>query len=76
MARTPLLAVPRAAVLHPWWAGGARVYGHFLGWSLSDGELQDLYPALTYRAAPDAVELAHLCTAAGAGFCGWCWKRC
>jgi hypothetical protein len=67
----PLVSVPSARILHPWWGNGSRVYSHFYGWSFSDGRLHDAYPQLTYHAAPDAVELLHLllCAATGARLC-------
>lgn len=54
--RQPLCAVPDAVITHPWWDNGDRCYKHFFDWSQSDGMLQDVYPHLSYRCLPDAVE--------------------
>jgi len=58
LARQPLCAVPNAMITHPWWDNGDRCYQHFFNWSQSDGMLQDVYPHLSYRCLPDAVETA------------------
>lgn len=58
LARQPLCAVPLAVITHPWWDNGNRCYEHFFNWSQSDGMLQDVYPHLSYRCLPDAVETA------------------
>lgn len=50
--RQPLLSVPEAKVLHPWWDNGQRCYKHFFNWSQSDGMLQDVYPHLTVPVLP------------------------
>jgi glycosyltransferase involved in cell wall biosynthesis len=65
----PLLSVPKAVIVHPWWDNGNRCYKHFFNWSYSDGMLQDQYPRLTYRCFPDAVEFAVLAVT-GALLCG------
>lgn len=57
----PLLSVPGARIVHPWWNNGARCYPHFFNWSLSDGILMTKFPNLTYRCCPDAVEFTILC---------------
>lgn len=54
--RQPLCAVPTAKITHPWWDNGNRCYKHFFNWSQSDGMLQDVYPHLSYRCLPDAME--------------------
>ena len=60
LAQQPLCAVPSAVITHPWWDNGNRCYQHFFNWSQSDGMLQDVYPHLSYRCLPDAVETALL----------------
>lgn len=64
-AGLPLLAVPSAAVNHPWWFDGARDYTRFTRWSFGDSLLHDLHPQFTYRAAPNAVELLALAVPVG-----------
>jgi GT2 family glycosyltransferase len=56
----PLLSVPGARIVHPWWNNGARCYSHFFNWSQSDGILMTKFPKLTYRCCPDAVEFTIL----------------
>jgi len=63
-AAWPLLSVPAAVVVHPWWEGGRRCYRHFAGWSAGDGRLADLLPAHTYRSLPNGPELLLLVAAA------------
>ena len=56
LEKQPLVPVPLAVVVHPWWDAGRRCYGHFFNWSRSDGILVDAYPKLTYISCPDLVE--------------------
>lgn len=53
----PLISVPGAVVVHPWWEGSRRCYSHFGRWALGDGRLADLLPIYTYACAPNAPEL-------------------
>ena len=56
LKKNSLKTVPKAIILHPWWDNGNRCHKHFFNWSYSDGMLQGMYPNLTYRKCPDAVE--------------------
>lgn len=62
LRRQPLKTVPAARVQHPWWGNGSRWSGYkqVYSWAYGDGHLQDVYPNLTYRAAPNAMELCAL----------------
>lgn len=55
-AAWPLVAVPAAVVVHPWWEGGRRCYPHFWRWAWGDGRLANALPDHTYVAPPNAPE--------------------
>lgn len=57
LPRWPLRAVPSARVLHPWWHGGARCYGHFFRWAFGDSLLLDKHPQHTYWSFPNCIEV-------------------
>jgi hypothetical protein len=57
LQKWPLLCVPNAKVIHPWWHGGDRCYGHFYRWAVGDSNLIDKYPKLTYRNWPNVWEM-------------------
>lgn len=73
-----MLCVPAACVNHPWWDGGQPRLARFAGWSVGDGALVDVFPGLTYHAAPHGLELGVLMGLAAVllmvrGVCA-CWK--
>ncbi|KAL4431746.1 hypothetical protein ABPG77_002962 [Micractinium sp. CCAP 211/92] len=56
-----LVAVPDAAVTHPWWPERRpKIYKRFWGWAEGDGRLIELWPSLTYWRAPNPMELCLL----------------
>jgi hypothetical protein len=64
-----MVAVPGAAAQHPWWDGGRHswlLYRRVYRWALGDGQLLEMYPQLTYWAAPSATELGALLLALAA----------
>ncbi len=52
----PMLAVPQAICLHPWWNQGRRTYRHFYRWAVGDSVLIDKYPRLSYMSYPNVIE--------------------
>ena len=57
---TGFRAVADARVVHPYWDDGRPKFKRFFGWADGDALLLERYPELTYRAAPNAAELALL----------------
>jgi glycosyltransferase involved in cell wall biosynthesis len=52
-----LLAVPEAAVVHPFWPGSVwTLAGHFFNWAIGDGALFGRFPELCYWSYPNAAE--------------------
>jgi GT2 family glycosyltransferase len=57
LKKWPLLCVPTAKVVHPWWHNGERCYSHFYRWAIGDSHLMNKYPKLTYRSFPNVWEM-------------------
>ncbi len=57
---------PQAACVHPLWNNGHPGLRRFARWAIGDGQLIEMYPRLTYMAAPNASELLLLLAALAA----------
>lgn len=58
LKKWPLVAVPEASVVHPWWNDGARLamWKRFYKWAKGDGLLIKKYPYHTLRTLPNIWE--------------------
>ncbi len=60
LKKWPMICVPQAKAIHPWWHNGNRCYGHFYRWAIGDSNLMNKYPKLTYRSCPNVWEMTLL----------------
>jgi len=61
--RAPLVAVPAAVVVHPYWRRPLR---QVAGWAAGDVRCLEAMPHMTFRAAPNWAETALACVVVGA----------